>query len=45
MASRGRRGWPEDTAGSPPASADLRRAMGLLHRMTGYLDEQEHQGR
>jgi MerR family transcriptional regulator, light-induced transcriptional regulator len=28
--------------GSPPASADLHRAMGLLHRMTGYLDKREH---
>jgi DICT domain-containing protein len=29
-------------SGLPPASADLRRAMGLLNRMTGYLDKQEH---
>ena len=27
-------------SGSAPASADLRRAMGLLTRMTGYLDKQ-----
>lgn len=28
-------------SGSAPASADLRRAMGLLSRMTGYLDRRE----
>ena len=28
-------------SGSPPASADLHRAMGLLTRMTGYLDKRE----
>ena len=28
--------------GSAPASADLHRAMGLLNRMTGYLDKQQH---
>ena len=29
-------------SGSAPASADLHRAMGLLNRMTGYLDKREH---
>ena len=29
-------------SGPSPASADLHRAMGMLNRMTGYLDKREH---
>ena len=39
--SPGLEGLEDDLpSGSAPASADLHRAMGLLSRMTGYLDKQ-----